>query len=205
MKIKNITKYKNKLLRLKLLKTKIYKKQDHSTNTLIEDIEYRLKKALHVIYKYHSNSRKILFIGIPLHVGRDIKNLLNNTKHAFIPESVWVNGIITNKSSCFKYLSNNPKATQSKGSKLLFKLRNKSDLIVLFNSVSDSTALNEGYVSRIPIISLNCDLDISEKKLAYKVPGNFKFTKKKVRDNFFFSILRATFKKADQLKPKSFN
>jgi hypothetical protein len=59
MKIKNIIKYKNKLLKLKLIKTKIYKKKDQLTNTRIEDIEYRLK-ALHVIYKYHTNNKRIL-------------------------------------------------------------------------------------------------------------------------------------------------
>lgn len=204
MKIENITKYKNKLLRLQLIKTKIYKKKDQLTRTRMEDIEYRLKKALHVIYKYHTQNKRILFIGIPVQKGKDTQNLLKNTKHTFIPESIWINGIITNKNSCFKYLLNNPKATAAKGSKLLFKLRNRSDLIVLFNSTQDTTALNEGYISRIPIISLNCDLDISETKLTYKVPGNFKFTKKKVRDNFFFSILKATFRKANQLKPKTF-
>jgi hypothetical protein len=48
MKIKNIIKYKNKLLKLKLIKTKIYKKKDQLTNTRIEDIEYRLKKPCYL-------------------------------------------------------------------------------------------------------------------------------------------------------------
>ena len=56
MKIKNIIKYKNKLLKLKLIKTKIYKKKDHLTNTRIEDIEYRLKKALQDIKKNKKNT-----------------------------------------------------------------------------------------------------------------------------------------------------
>jgi hypothetical protein len=50
MKIKNIIKYKNKLLKLKLIKTKIYKKKDQLTNTRIED-RVQAKKSLHVIYK----------------------------------------------------------------------------------------------------------------------------------------------------------
>ena len=100
MKIKNIIKYKNKLLKLKLIKTKIYKKKDQLTNTRIEDIEYRLKKVLHVIYKYHTNNKRILFIGVPVHTDKETKNLINSTRHTFIPESAWVNGIITNKVSC---------------------------------------------------------------------------------------------------------
>jgi ribosomal protein S2 len=202
MKIENIVKYKNKLLKLKLIKTKTYIKKDNLTNTRIEDIEYRLKKALHIIYKYHINNKRILFIGVPLHANEETKDLINNTKHTFIPESTWVNGIITNKVSCFKYLSENPKATNNKTSKLLFKLRNKSDLIVVFDKVTDITAVNESYIARIPVISLNCDLNLLKNKSTYKIPGNFKFTKKKVRNNFFFSILKATFKKANRLKPK---
>jgi ribosomal protein S2 len=205
MKIKNITKYKNKLLRLKLIKTKIYKNEDLLINTRIEDIEYRLKKALHIIYKYHIYNKRILFVGVPESTSKEIKYLINNTKHTFIPESTWINGILTNKMSCFKYLSKNPKAANSNTSKLLFKLRNKSELIVIFDKVMDTTALNEGYVARIPIISLNCDFANLKAKSTYKVPGNFKFTKKKVRDNFFFSVLKATFKKANQLKPKKFS
>ncbi len=203
MKIKNIIQYKNKLLKLKLIKTKIYKKKDHLTNTRIEDIEYRLKKALHVIYKYHINNKRILFIGVPVHTDKETKNLINSTKHTFIPESAWVNGIITNKVSCFKYLSENPKATANKSSKLLLKLRNKSDLVVVFDKVADKDALNESYLARIPVISLNCDLNLLNNKSTYKIPGNFNFTKKKVRNDFFFSILKATFKKANQLKSKS--
>jgi ribosomal protein S2 len=203
MKIKNIIKYKNKLLKLKLIKTKIYKKKDHLTNTRIEDIEYRLKKALHVIYKYHINNKRILFIGVPVHTDKETKNLINSTKHTFIPESAWVNGIITNKISCSKYLSENPKATANKSSKLLLTLRSKSDLVVVFDKVTDKDALNESYLARIPIISLNCDLNLLENKSTYKIPGNFNFTKKKVRNDFFFSILKATFKKANQLKLKS--
>jgi ribosomal protein S2 len=200
MKVKRIVKYQNKLLKLKLIKTKVYKKKNHFNNLRIEDIEYRLKKALRIIYKYHTNNKKILFIGTPIHIGKKIKYILKNTEHSFIPESTWINGIITNQASCFKYLSKNSKASNNKIPELLFKLKNKSDLIVVFNKLSDSTALNEGYVSRIPIISLNGNLDILETKSAYKIPGNFTFTKKKIRDNFFFSLLIATFKKANLLK-----
>jgi ribosomal protein S2 len=203
MKIKNIIKYKNKLLKLKLIKTKIYKKKDHLTNTRIENIEYRLKKALHIIYKYHTTNKRILFIGVPVHTDKETKNLINSTRHTFIPESAWVNGIITNKASCFKYLSENPKATTNKLSKLLLKLRNKSDLVVVFNKIADKDALGECYLARIPVISLNCDLNPLKNKSTYKIPGNFNFTKKKVRNDFFFSILKATFKKANQLKSKS--
>jgi ribosomal protein S2 len=81
----------------------------------------------------------------------------------------------TNKISCFKYLSD-PKAT-NKSSKLLFKLRNKSDLVVVFDKVTDKDALNESYLARIPVISLNCDLNLLKKKINLQNSG-FNFTKK---------------------------
>jgi hypothetical protein len=75
---------------------------------------------------------KDTFIGVP-HTDKETKNLINSTKHTFIPESAWVNGIITIK---FPVLSvRKPKANKS--SKLLFKLRNKSDLVVVFDKVTD--------------------------------------------------------------------
>ena len=50
MKIKKIINHKNKLLKLKILQTKIYTKNQRINNIKIEDIEYRLKNILHIIY-----------------------------------------------------------------------------------------------------------------------------------------------------------
>jgi hypothetical protein len=69
MKIKNIIKYKNKLLKLKLIKTKIYKKKDQLTNTRIEDIEYRLKKPCMLFI--NTIIIKDTFIGVPVHRQRN--------------------------------------------------------------------------------------------------------------------------------------
>jgi hypothetical protein len=81
MRIKN----QNQLLKLKLIQTKIYKKNYIFTNLKIEDIEYRLRKGLQVIYKYHTKNKKILFINNYSTIETKIKNLLKNTKHSFIP------------------------------------------------------------------------------------------------------------------------
>lgn len=194
-KIKDITENKTRLLRLKLLKTKIYKKKNCFTDSTIEDIEYRLKKALHIIYKYHINNKRILFVGTPLHTHQKLKQLVKNTKHVIIPESIWMNGIITNPSTCFQYLSENQSTENKRVSEILFYLKKRSDLIVVLNQISNLAALKEGYNARIPIISLSSDLNILNVVPTYKVPGNFSFNKKKTRDNFFYSILKATLKK----------
>lgn len=197
MKINKVKSYNYKLVKLKLIKTKVYKKKP-SHFVKIEDISNRLKKALHIIYKYHINNKKILFIGTPINVDIKFQNILKNTKHTLIPEALWMNGLITNQLSCFKYLSKNQKLINNKISELLFKIKNKSDLIVILNDSDNYLALNEGYLARIPIISINCDLEIANLKSSYKVSGNFQFKKKKVRDTFFYSILTAVFKKANK-------
>jgi hypothetical protein len=75
--------------------------------------------------------------------------------------------------------------------------------VVIFNKIADEDALNEIYQTRVPIISLNCDLNPLKNESCYKVPGNFRITGKKVRNDFFFSLLKAAFKRANQLRTKS--
>lgn len=193
MKINKITKYQSQLIKLKLIKTKIQKKNGHNF-IKIEDIISRLKKSLHIIYKYSTNNKRILFVGTPLHLDEKLKNLVRKTKHTYIPESIWMNGILTNQQSCFKFLLKNQKSINRKISTTLFQMGEKSDLIVILDSSINFNALNEGYLTRTPVISLNAN--ISDIKSSYTVPGNFKFTDKKVRNNFFYSILSATLKKA---------
>lgn len=198
MKIEKKIKYQNKALKLKLLKTKIYEKNHHLKSITIEDVEYRLKKALHIIYKYHLNSKKILFVGGELKTSNKIKWLLKNTKHALIPKIAWMNGILTNPSSSFKYL--NKKTKNNKLSEILFQVKKKSDLIVVLGSSPNINALEEGYSVKIPTIFLNSDLNILDYKTSYKIPGTFKFTDKKIRSNLFYLILAATLQKANKFK-----
>ena len=195
IKTKKIIKNKTKLIKLKILKTQIYKKKNNLSKIKIEDIIWRLKKGLHIIYKYHVHNKQILFVGSPLYNSYKTKQLLKNTKHILIPKSVWINGILTNQQSSFQYLSKN--TNNKKISKLLFQLKKKSDLIVILGQSFNINALNESYVTRIPIIVLNSNLNILDTKPTYKIPGNFSFNKKKkVRHHIFYSILNATLKKA---------
>jgi len=53
--------------------------------------------------------KRILFLGTPLQIISQFKKVLINTKHFFIPEYAWVDGIITNKVLFFKHLSKNKK------------------------------------------------------------------------------------------------
>lgn len=200
MKIEKKLKYKNKLLKLKLLQTKIFEKKHHLNNITLEDIEYRIKKALHVIYKYHFNDKKILFVGDGISIYNNIRLLLKNSKHVWIPESVWVNGMLTNPSANFKHVTKNRKTINNDLSKILLKLKKKSDLVVVLNHSTNINVLKESYRTKIPVIFLNNSLNILDSRPSYKIPGTFKFSQKKIRNTFFYSILAATIKKASQIK-----
>jgi ribosomal protein S2 len=200
MKIQQLNTNRNKIIKLKLIQTKIYDKKQYLNNIRIEDIEFRLKKIFYIIYKYHIFNKRILFIGTPLNLNAEIQNLLTNTKHIFIPKSIWIPGTLSNKKYYYTYLSKNQKNINSKISEILFQLKKNIDLIVILNESSNLDILNEAYISRTPIISINSNLDIHFNKPTYKVPGNFNFIDKKIRDDFFYSILISTLKKGNRKK-----
>lgn len=203
MKIAILNKYKTKLLRLKLLKTKIYKNQKNFDYLLLKNLETRLKKVLHVIYRFHAANKKILFIGTPLELSNQIKQLLKNKQHVFLPKSVWMSGVITNPRPSFKHLLKKHAIHNDKISKLLFNLKNQTDLIVVLNEKLNITALKESSLKRIPTISLNTDDSLLNLNAStYKAPGDYNFTGKKIRNNIFFLLLNSLFKKAEVLKKK---
>jgi ribosomal protein S2 len=201
MKITTLKKYKTKLLKLKLLKTKTYKFKKDINYLLLKNIETRLKKILNLIYRFHIANKKILFIGTPIKLNNQIKQLLKNRKHSFIPEKVWMNGIITNSKSSFKHLIKQHATNKNTISKFLFNLKDQTDLIVILNERSNLAALKESALKRTPTVSLNVNHDfLSSSFSTYKAMGDYNFTKKTIRNNLFFLLLSAVLKKAEQVK-----
>lgn len=203
MKLSILHRHKIKLLKLKILRTKIYEGQKNFDYLLLKDIETRLRRVLHIIYKFHVNNKKILFIGTPLKLDNQIKQLLKGKKHSFVPESIWMSGIVTNASSSFKHLVKRHAIDNDKTSKLLFSLKNQADLILVLNESLNVTALTESSAKRVPTISLNTTYSLKNFNLStYKVPGNFSFNKKKARNNLFFLLLGSLLKKTERVKKK---
>lgn len=196
MKIERTVNWRHKpeFLKIKLLKNQTYKNIKNNKPLKIKSIEYRLTKILHVIYHYHINNKTILFIGAPIHFYKKLIQLFAKTKHLFIPDNVWVNGAITNQSTILKHLlkvKNNDKTH----TEILFQLKKKSDLIIILNEQNNKSILNEGYISKTPVISLNSNLNMMNDKPAYKVPGNFNVRSNNINNSFFYSILKAILKK----------
>ena len=195
MKIKKIYIKKNKIVKINIIKTKLYKKINNPCLNL-NDIIFRFKQALQIIY----NNKKILFVGFPDKIENKFQILLQNTNHVLIPSSFWMNGIITNPKKCVSYIFKNQKFINPKISKILFLLNTKVDLIVLLNSVATKNILNESYHSKIPIVSLTTYFNIFDSRSTYKIPGDSKFSIKNPRNNFFYMIIYSLFKQAHQNK-----
>jgi ribosomal protein S2 len=199
MKIKKINFTNNKLLKISIIKTQLYKKLNtHFLN--LNDIIFRLKQALQIIYKYHINNKKILFVGFPNKINLKFNTIIQNTKHVLIPNSFWINSLITNPKKCVKNLLPKHKLMNKEILRNLFLLKSKVDLVVILNSSMTQKIINESYRSKLPVIYLNNNLNIFDSRPTYKIPGNNTFSMKNSRNNFFYSIIFSLLKKAEQNK-----
>lgn len=199
MKIKYTKLKKNKLLKLSFLKNKIYKKIKNNF-LFSNEILLRFKQSLQIIYKYHINKKKILFIGFPTNSNYKFKNIFKNTNHVLISNFFWINGLLTNYNSCLKYYVRNQNSINNLLSKIIFKFNKKIDLIVLINSNYTENILNESYTAKIPVIFFDDFSKMFDLKSSYKIIGNFKFSQKNNNDNFFYPIFNSIFKKANNVK-----
>jgi ribosomal protein S2 len=147
----------------------------------------KLKKALNLIHKYNINNKRILFIG---KFNKNLETVLLNTRHLCIPESVWVNGILTNPLACFKYLMKHKQSFDKKKKQNLASLTKKIDLIVIMNVNSNSSIFNESYSTQIPTIL--CDSGIIKQNVTYEISTNLRFKEKRNNNNFICSMILAT-------------
>jgi len=179
-----------KILKFFFIKKKIYKISNFEK---IKNIESKLKKAITIMHKYHLKNRRILFISTPIYLNKQIETLIKKTNHAILPESLWVNGIITNNFSYLKSLSKNN--TNKKISKLLLQLKKRNDLIVVLNKFYNPKILNEIAKNKNSIIYMNYKSEIARSNNEYNITGNFIFVKKQTKYNFILSILESIFNK----------
>lgn len=201
MKTEILKNNKHKLLKLKLIKSKILKKKHFLNDITLENIELKIKKALYLIYLYHLNNKRILFVGNPLNINKELTKFFIKTKHIFIPKSSWIAGVITNQYSSFK--SHFKQESQiNKISKRLLQLKKKGDLIVIIDQQVEMQTLNESYIAKLPVISINNNLTSFDEKSNYKIPTNLVSSKNKINNNLFYSLLLTTLKKAQLVKKK---
>jgi len=142
-----------------------------------------------------------MFVNVPIYIIKNIKDNLKKTKHQFIPSNIWINGLITNKSTCFYSVLNKNKKKKPP-IKFFLNFKTKSDLIVNFGDENKKVAslIKESNRASIPTISFNTDKNVSIFKPTY-----FLLNRLNSGNNFFFyTILKSILKKEIELKKNSY-
>lgn len=160
MKIKKKFNLKRKTKNLEFFITKSNK---DSTNSVI----YSLKKALSIIHQFHVRKKQILFIGIPLSLLKVYRRAAAHANHLFMPKNCWVNGILTNPSTCFYSLL--VKKKTDKKLKFLMRLSKKNSLVVLFNESENTQALKESLIKHTPVVSFDSASNALSNNISYPV------------------------------------
>jgi hypothetical protein len=181
MKVQHFKIKKYTLLKLHLIKYQAYKICLKNLKPLktVDCLELNLKHALNLIYLYHFNNKKILFIGFPYNKKL---NTLSPLQHFFISKKLWVNGIFSNKNAKIQNLlkQTTTKLTNPFGKK-------DPNLVVLFNfSKKDQNILNELSLIGCPLIIIGSQTPIYIPNLVYAIPGLF--LKKNIKQFCFFLI-----------------
>lgn len=187
MKINIISTQNYKLFKYKLLKLQLYTENGglHFSTNIVDQIAIFYKQILKIIFEYHMNHLKILFVGFPIVLKKKQIKLIHFTNHNFIPEKSWISGIFRNRFSILTYLKLLQSQNFSKNVKLLLTIKTKPHLVVIFNQKIEINAVNELYKVGIPIISFNCDFS-PYPKITYKILGDFDSLKKNIKTTYFF-------------------
>ena len=196
-----------KIFKLHLIKSKIYeqplKKKTFKSlpNVAIRDIMLNFKNSLNLIFKYHKNNKRILFIGNPKIIEDKINNTTIHTSIANYDKNILNNGLITNNFiansiKLNKYLFKNNKF-------ILSKLLKKPELIVIFKQQHNNQLIKESTVSKIPIIEFNHNLKRNNWQYNYTIPGNLNLTESKIVNNIYFIIFNSLLNRVYKQKTKT--
>ena len=184
-----------KIFELHLIKSKTYeqpmkkKTLKGSPDVTISDIMVNFKKSLNIIFKYHKNNKRILFIGNPKVIETKINS---STIHTSITnyDNTSINGIITNK-----FIANSVKLNKylftNDNKFILSKLKKKPELVVIFKPSHNNNLIKESLVAKIPVIEFNYNVKKNNWNYTYNVPGNLNLTENKIIDNIFFIIFNS--------------
>lgn len=189
MKINRIKNSNYKLLKFQLLKSYKNKKVKHSK---IIQTQFELKKISNLVYKYHIENKKILFVGFPIF----FEQILQKTKHILIPNFVWIDGMLTNNATLKKKMTNKGEGTK-RNFRIPLQLKQKLDLIIVCNV----NIVKEALVIQIPTIIFNKDTKQSTKKFDYEFSANNNNLNEKIKtNNFIYKFMIATLKRAESAK-----
>lgn len=156
------------LFELKLIKNKIYNERI-----------FIVKKILKVIYKFHAKNGKFLFLGTNKKINFFLYFLKSCTTHSYIPENVWLNGILSN----FYVFKSFQLLNKNKTLSFLFNLKSQDfNLIIVCSKLKTKNEVLKTF--RIPIIFL----DDNRMNMNYCYQFNFLNLTRDGRDIVYFLI-----------------
>ena len=154
------------ILKLHLLKHRTHEQPSLKNNNMnpvtdltLNETIFNLKKALQIIFQYHTRNKRILFIGVPTKLELKINK---TTNHVAIPQDLNIQGLISNRSN--KNLISAKQTDKQKTVKfksLLPKLSRKPDLVVVVAHEKTDAIYKECAVAKLPIINFKTE-DISK-------------------------------------------
>lgn len=202
------------ILKLHLLKHRTYEQPFVKNNNmnLVTDLTlnetiFNLKKALQIIFQYHTRNKRILFIGVPTKLELKINR---TTNHVAIPQDLNIQGLISNRSNKnLISIKQTDKQKTVKFKSLLPKLSQKPDLVVVVAHEKTDAIYKECAVAKLPIINFKTegisketwstysyDLQLSNKNSSVTTDKNL-FS---IGLNFLFKISTIQSRKPSNLK-----
>ena len=195
------------ILKLHLLKHKTYDQAslknnnvNLTTNSTLNETIFNLKKTLQIIFQYHTQNKRILFVGVPSKLESKINKL---TGHIAVPENTNIQGLISNRSDRTAINTkqlNKQKTIQFRS--LFPKLFKKPDLVVVVGHEKVETIIKECAVARLSIISFQSKNN--SRRIWPTCSYNLNLTNDKslfsVGLNFLFKISNVQNKKSSDLK-----
>lgn len=194
VKIQNYKLFKYNLLKLQIYSNKTFLSTSSLSEIALEQLEVYFKQVLKIIFEYHVNHFKILFIGFPFVAKLKQAKFVHFTNHNFILENSWVSGLFRNRLSILTYLNLMQSQKFSKNIKLLLSIKTKPHLVVIFDQKVEANVIQEFYKTGIPILSFNSNF-LQTVTTVYSTFGNFNFDKKNIKMTCFFllySLLKKT-------------
>ena len=187
------------ILKLYLLKHKIYESGSLDVNTgfIVDGTLNRtlinFKKILQIIFQFHIQNRRILFVGVPKKLELKINKL---TQHTAIPSSFDVTRILSNNFTNTESIDRKLESNMANLS--LSRLSRKPDLVVLVTHDKIENVLKNCFILKIPTIDLSSASNLSftsNSAQTYRLRlGDEKTTTTYGNKNIFFIGLSFLFK-----------
>nr|YP_009495390.1 ribosomal protein S2 [Cylindrotheca closterium]AWQ64037.1 ribosomal protein S2 [Cylindrotheca closterium] len=200
------------ILKLHLLKHRTYEQSLVKNNNmnLVTDLSlnetvFNLKKALQIIFQYHTKNKRVLFIGLPTKLESKI-NITTN--HVALPQDLNIQGLISNRSNKnLRSVKQTSKQKTVKFKSLLPKLSQKPDLVVVVAHEKVEAIHKECAVAKLPIINFRTE-ELSKETwstYSYDLQLSNKNSSLAADKNLFSIGLNFLFKISDIQNRKSFN